>query len=229
MQGKLFYGVGGLIIGLVLGFFAANSLNRNGTVTASTNAMPSVGLPATNQANQPGGGMQADVAETIQRAETETENFVAQMQAGDMFAQIGRFDKAIDFYLKGVDLNPQNVPANIVLANAYFDSQKFEDAEKYYAKALEIDPKNVNARTDLGATFVERPVPDYERAVSEFQRVLELDPKSGPALYYLAIAQLRNGNRPAAEKALVELEKTNPQSELVKRLQQNLNINQTTQ
>ena len=228
MQGKLFYGVGGLVLGLVLGFFAANSLNRNGTVTASTSAMPSVGLPATNKANPPG-GMQADVTETIQRAETEPENFVAQMRAGDMFAQIGRFDKAIDFYLKGVELNPQNAPANIVLANAYFDSQKFEDAEKYYVRALEIDPKNVNARTDLGATYVERPVPDYDRAISEFQRALELDPKSGPALYYLAIAHLRNGHRPEAVKVLVELERTNPQSELVTRLQQNLNINQVTQ
>ena len=227
MQGKLFYGVGGLLIGLVLGFFVANSLNRNGAVTASSVSTSNSDLPATGNPNQQG-GMQ-DVGETLQRAETEPENFVAQMKAGDMYAQIGRFDKAIEFYTKGVNLNPQNAPASIVLANAYFDTQKFEDAERFYVKALEIDPKNVNARTDLGATFVERPSPDFARAISEFRRALEVDPKSGPALYYLAIAQLRKGDRNESEKTLAELERINPQSELVTRLRQNLKAGQTTQ
>lgn len=229
MQGKLLYGVGGLVIGLVLGFFAANSLNRNAVVTpASTSSTVPGGSVNAGGPNQPG-GMQMDVAKTLERAESEPENFVAQMQAGDMFAQIGRFDKAIEFYSKGVNLNPQNAPAHVVLANAYFDSSKFEEAEKYYAKALEIDPKNVNARTDLGATFVERASPDYERAIAEFRRALEVDPKSGPTLYYLATAQLRKGNRPEAEKTLAELEKVNPQSELVARLRQNLSSGKATQ
>jgi tetratricopeptide (TPR) repeat protein len=227
MQGKLLYGVGGLLVGLVLGFFVANSLNRNGAVTASSVPMSSSDSPATGNPNQP--GALQDVAETLQRAETEPENFVAQMKAGDMYAQIGRFDKAIEFYAKGVNLNPQNAPAHIVLANAYFDTQKFEDAEKFYARALEIDPKNVNARTDLGATFVERSSPDYERAILEFKRALETDPKSGPALYYLAIAHSRKGDRVEAEKTLAELVKNDPQSELVSRLRQNLKAGQTTQ
>ena len=228
MQGKLFYGAGGLVIGLVLGFFAANSLNRNAAVTATTATTTTPGASAIAGPNQPG-GMQADVAQTLERAESEPENFVAQMKAGDMYAQIGRFDKAIEFYSKGVNLNPQNAPAQIVLANAYFDSAKFEEAEKHYSKALEIDPNNVNARTDLGATFVERSSPDYERAISEFKQALEVDPKSGPALYYLGIAHLRKGNRAEAEKALVELERNDPNSELAARFRQNLNSKQTTQ
>ncbi len=228
MQGKMFYGAGGLLIGLVLGFFAANSLNRNAAVTASSPAAPAAGSSSVSSPNQPG-GMQTDVAQTLQRAESELENFVAQMQAGDMFAQIGRFDKAIEFYTKGANLNPQNAPAHIVLANAYFDSAKFEEAEKYYAKALELDPKNVNARTDLGATFVERATPDYQRAISEFKRALEIDPKSAPALYYLGIAHIRKGDRAEAERVLAEMEKNDPQSELVARFRQNLNAKQSTQ
>ena len=229
MQGKLFYGAAGLLVGLVLGFFAANSLNRNAAVAVTSTTAPVAGSSSATVPNQPGGGMQADVAQTLQRAESEPENFVAQMQAGDMYAQIGRFDKAIEFYTKGSDLNPQNAPAQIVLANAYFDSAKFEEAEKYYSKALELDPKNVNARTDLGATFVERATPDYERAISEFRRALEIDPKSSPALYYLGIAHLRKGDRPEAEKVLAEMEKNDPQSELVARFRQNLSAKQATQ
>ena len=230
MQGKLLYGVGGLIIGLAAGFFAANSLNRQ-SVVAPTAPTGAGSIPTGPTAGSPGqgGGMQADVAQTLQKAESEPTNFAAQMQAGDMYAQIGRLDRAIEFYLKGVSLNPQNAAANIVLANAYFDSQNFEEAEKYYSKALEIEPNNVNARTDLGATFVERKSPDYERAIQEFRKALEQDPKSAPTLYYLGIAQLRKGDRAEAEKTLAELEKNNPQNELANRLRQNLTSKSATQ
>jgi tetratricopeptide (TPR) repeat protein len=218
-----------LIIGLIAGFFAANSMNRQAAVYSGTaqteepvmsNASPAADRPE---------GMQADVAVTLEKAESDPQNFAAQMQAGDMYAQIGRFDKAVEYYLRGLNLNPQNVPANVVIANAYFDSHRFEEAEKYYTKVLDLDPKNVNARTDLGATFVERQPPDYDRALLEFHRALEQDAKSAPALYYLGIAQLRKGNATDAEKALAELEKNDPQSELVTRLRQNIRSNTATQ
>lgn len=221
MQGKLSYGIGGLIIGLVAGFFAANSLNRQAVVSpSSTTADQTNPLNPTGSA-QPG-GTQEDVALTLDKAANEPENFVAQMRAGDMYAQIGRFDKAIEYYQKGVALDGNSAAANVVLANAYFDSRSFEDAEKFYTRALELEPNNINARTDLGATFVERPMPDYDRGISEFRKVLEADPANGPALYYLGIASLRKGLRPDAEKALAELEKTGKQPELADRLRQNL-------
>lgn len=228
MQSKLLYGAGGLILGAALGFFAANSLNRQVATLptgGSTVQVPEDAAPASAQSI----GMQGDVTQTLQKAENEPTNFAAQMKAGDMYARIGRFDKAVEFYSKGVSLNPQNVQAQIVIANAYFDSMKFEEAEKHYAKALDLDPKNVNARTDFGATFVERTSPDYERGIAEFRKALELDPKNAPALYYYGVAQLRKGDRGGAEKTLAELENTNPQSDLVARLRQNLDAKQSTQ
>ena len=224
MQGKVLFGGLGLVVGLLVGFLAANTLNRQALITAPPSPTDTVFSGAPGSAAAPG-GTQVDVAQTLQKATSETNNFIAQMQAGDMYAQIGRFDKAIEFYSRGVELNPANTQAHVVLANAYFDSQRFADAERHYAKVLELDPKNVNARTDLGATFVERPQPDLNRAISEFRSALEIDPKSLPTIYYLGIAHLRKGDRGEAEKMLAELEKIGPQSELVSRLRQNLNGN----
>lgn len=224
MQGKLLYGIGGIVIGLVAGFFAANSLNRQAISNATTVSSTSNDQePAASSAASQAGGMQADVEIKLQKAEKEPTNFVAQMQAGDMYAQIGRFDKAVDFYKRGVALNPQNQQANIVLANALFDSQKFEEAGDFYTKALLIDPKNVNAITDLGTTFVERKEPDYDRAIAEFRKALEIDAKNAPTLYYLGIAQLRKGEKVEAEKTLAELVKADPTSDLIGRLRENLN------
>jgi tetratricopeptide (TPR) repeat protein len=166
--------------------------------------------------------MQADVTATLTAADSEPQNFAAQMMAGDMFAQIGRFEKAVEYYKRGVVINPANFQANVVLANALFDSQQFEEAEAYYSKAVQINPNDANALTDLGTTFVERPKPNYERAIEEFQRARKADPNHLPSLYYMGIATLRKGDRDGARKILADLEKAGPTSDLVGRLRQNI-------
>ena len=219
---NILFAVAGIAVGLIIGFFAANTINRN-AVTQPVTAQNQITAPFANQpsaAQNPSAGMIPDVQEKLNKANNEPENFAAQMNAGDMYAQIGRYDKAFEFYERGVKLNPNNFQANVQLANAYFDSRQYENAEKYYTKALEINPNDVNARTDLGTTFVERGSPDYGRAVKEFQTVLGIDPKHEATLYNLSVAHFRMGEAENAQKILSELEKVNPNSPLVGRLRQ---------
>lgn len=223
MQKNLLIACVGLIAGLAIGFFGANALNRQDATSQPTvtqvNADTLSQLPS--QQN-PAGGMLPDVAEMIQKAENEPQNFAAQMRTGDMYAQIGRFDRAIEFYKRGVLLKPNDFNANVVLANTLFDSRQFEEAADYYGKALQINGKDVNARTDLGATFVERQNPDYDRAIKEFKAALEIEPKHEPSIYYLGVAYFRKGDVENANKTLSQLEQVNPKSELIARLRQNI-------
>jgi tetratricopeptide (TPR) repeat protein len=223
MPKHLIYGIGGLIVGLAVGFFAANSINREAVSSPAGIAVnKQISVPAADPSSVPQGGMQADVAETLAKADAEPQNFAVQMRTGDMYAQIGKFDKAIEYYSRGLAIKPDDFKGNVVLANAYFDSRQFEEAAKYYEKALAINPRDVNARTDLGTTFVERPAPDYERAIKEFRSALEIEPKHEPALYYLGITYFRKGDEQNANAMLSELEKANPSSELIARLKQNI-------
>ncbi|MEO5858526.1 MAG: tetratricopeptide repeat protein [Pyrinomonadaceae bacterium] len=217
---EIIIGVVCLAIGLGAGFYSANSLNRNqvlatGAGIANTEAT-SAAITVSSR------GMQADVTATLEKADSDPQNFAAQMEAGDMYAQISRFEKAVEYYKRGVVINPANFQANVVLGNALFDSQQFEEAEAYYAKAVQINPKDANAITDLGTTFVERPNPNYERAIEEFQRARKIDSSHLPSLYYLGIATLRKGDRDGAKKILADLEKVGPTSDLVARLRQNI-------
>ena len=219
---NILFAVGGLLVGLIIGFFAANSINRN-AVSQQTTAQNQPNAPFANQPANPqnqSGGMLPDVQEKLDKAKNEPENFAAQMSAGDMYAQIGSYDKAFEFYEKGVQLKPDNFQANVQLANAYFDSRQFENAEKYYSKALQINPKDVNARTDLATTFVERQTPDYQRAVKEFQTALEISPKHEPTLYNLGVAFHRMGEIEKAQNTLSQLEQINANSPLVGKLRQ---------
>jgi tetratricopeptide (TPR) repeat protein len=221
-KNSILFGIVGLIVGLIVGFFAANSINRN-AISQQAAAPTQSNAPFINQtagAPNAAGGMLGDVQEKLEKAKTEPNNFAAQMSAGDMYAQIGRYDQAFEFYQKGVALKPDSFEANVQLANAYFDNRQFENAEKYYARALEINPKDINARTDLGTTFVERQTPEYARAVAEFKKALEVNPKHEPTLYNLGVAYSRMNDAENAEKTFAQLEQTNPNSPLVGRLRQ---------
>lgn len=225
MQKNILFGIGGLLIGLSIGFFVANSINRS-AVSPQTVAQNQPSVPSAAQAipsaqtNANGGAVLPDVAETLDKAKSDPNSFEAQMKAGDLYAQIGRFDQAIPFYEAGVKLKPNDFQANVVLGNSYFDAKQFENAEKYYAQALEINPQDINARTDLGTTFVERADPNYERAIKEFQSALKVNPKHEPTLYNLGVAYARQGQAENAQKVVTQLEEANPNSQLITKLRQ---------
>ena len=225
-KNNIFFGIIGLIVGLAIGFFAANSINRNAVSTSDISATSSNNTTSVLDhgakdapVTQPNGAL-ADVQTKLDKANNEPTNFAAQMQAGDMYAQIGKSDEAIKFYEKGVVMNPRNAEANRVLANAYFDTKQFEKAEKHYAIVLEIDAKDVDARTDLATTFAERANPDLNRAVTEFQKSLAINAKHEPTLYNLAVVYSRQGEAENAQKLLTQLEQINASSQYVAKLKQ---------
>ncbi len=216
MRNSLLFGVGGLILGAIIGFYAANSINRSSVIAGGQDPLTAAGIPNSNSAAM------GDVTETLDRADNEPQNFAAQMMAGDMFARIGNFDRAIEYYTRGLSLQPDDPAGNLVIANAYFDSGKFEQAGEHYAKVLAADPENIAARSDLATTFVQRPQPDHARAIAEFNKVLESDPNHEPTLYNLAIAHHRKGDINAAQDMAARLEKAHPQSPLTDKLRQNM-------
>lgn len=224
MQKYILGGIGGLLIGLIVGFFAANRINQNAFKTraeapALSNAIPG-GTDAGVAQAPASGGMQPLVAAAIERAKNEPRNPDAQLAAGEMYAQISSFDKAKEFIDKAAASAPGDFEGNIRIANAYFDIKQFESAGRFYSKALEINPKDINARTDLGTTYVERPNPDIDQGIKEFQESLKLDPKHEPTLYNLGIAYSRKGDAESAKKTLEQLEAANPTSPLAAKLRE---------
>lgn len=214
----------GLFVGAFIGFYAANKINRD-AYARQTAAQIEPDSPFLNQQTQNAsvnpstqGAMMPEVAETIDKAKKEPENYEAQMKAGDMYAKIQRFDEAVNYYEKANQIKPDNYQTIVKIGNSYFDARRFEAAEKWYDRALAVNPDDVNVRTDLGITFVERENPNLDRAVKEFQISLSKNPQHEPTLYNLGIAYYKKGNADEAKKTLAELQKINPQSQLAERL-----------
>ena len=71
---------------------------------------------------------------------------------GDCHYRAGRYDDALECYLRAIKLNPQlGDDIYLKLGNIRFKRQERDDALRYWEKALELDPTNAIVRTNLDA------------------------------------------------------------------------------
>ena len=93
----------GLLLGTIIGFFVANSINTGAAMQAGPAAQaaipgqPSGAMPAGHPAIPGADGQSVpEVQAAIESARKEPKNFEAQMKAAEVFYQIQRFEGAID-------------------------------------------------------------------------------------------------------------------------------------
>jgi tetratricopeptide (TPR) repeat protein len=218
---NILYGIIGLLLGLILGFFGANYLNRNSAAPAPAQNAP-VMQNASGQPPPPGtgGAMLPQVKEALDKAKNEPDNFEAQKEAGMMYDRIQRFDEALKYLTIANRIDPEDFETNVKLGNINFDAGKFEEAEKFYTAALEQKPDAVGVRTDLGLTFFFRKPPDIDRAISEYRKSLGYDPKHELTLQNLCAALKKKGDTAALAEAIKKLEEVNPNNEALAKLKQ---------
>ncbi|MGA9995071.1 MAG: tetratricopeptide repeat protein, partial [Pyrinomonadaceae bacterium] len=220
---NILFSVIGVLLGFIIGFFFANSVNQRGTApraqaptaTQAGNLPPDHPPIASNAVADQGdsggaGAMMPQVQETLEKARNEPNNYDAQMRAAAMYAQINRYDQALEFLLKANQLRPDSYETIVALGDVNYDLDKYEAAEKWYTIALQKKPDDVNVRTDLGTTFIKRTPPDFDRAIKEFRRALEINPNHEQTLHNLVIALTQKGDFKEAESALNKLQSVNP-------------------
>ena len=234
------FGVLGLIVGLVIGFMGANSLNRSaaGQVAASPSAKTAAGpigsnsaLPPdhppigatsgeaddTADAQQPTGGALPQVTAAIEKAKQQPNDYDAQMTAADLYYQIQRFDEAAKYYEAANKLKPSEIEPMIKAGNAYFDGEKYPQAEKWYIQALAKKPDDINVRTDLGLTFFLREPKELDRAIKEYKASLAINPTHEITLQNLALAYEAKSDNENYAQTLEKLRAVNPNNPIFKR------------
>jgi tetratricopeptide (TPR) repeat protein len=186
-----------------------------GTETGATNAQSSIVVADQQRA-------QAVLADAVQRARTNPQDFDAQMLAGGVAYKAEQLDEALEFFQKASDLKPAEVEPVVQLGNVNYDAGRYEAAEKFYTTALVKKPDDLNVRTDLGLTFLLRQPPQYDRAITEFRRSLEGDPRHEQTLQNLVVALTRKGDKAAARATLKQLQAINPNNPSLPQLQAEL-------
>ena len=222
---NILFGAVGLLIGLIVGFMFTNSMNKNYGLGSPTTATQNANLPSGHPAlagDENGGGSIPEVQAAIEKARSEPDNFDAQMKAAELYYQIQRFEGSIEFLTRASKIKPDDYGVTVQLGNANFDAGKYDDAEKWYTAALAKKPNDVDVRTDLGLTMVFRDPPNYDRAIEEFKRALDKDPKHIQTLQNLTVAYSKKGDPDKAKATLTKLEGVDPTNSSIPKLRESI-------
>lgn len=239
MNRNLTFCVIGIFLGFLLGFFFANAIwvatpppgtprVASATVQApplnpqqQTGPLPP-GHPSVNNAggasvNNAGGEDKSGGASSspqlqsaMDAADRSPRDFDAQMKAAVAFYQTGAYEKAIVYAERALQLKPKDADALTAMGDAKYDMGNFTEAAKFYERSLAQRPNDVNVRTDLGNTYFRRTPPDYDRAIAEYRKALNIDSKHEKTLQNLANAALRKGDKATARDAIDRLASVNP-------------------
>ncbi len=223
---NVLFSIVGVLLGFIVGFVFANTANRGGMAAqqaaagAAAQQMP--GLPEGHPPVDPSQARpkvdEAALAAATKLADEQAGNFAAQTAAAAVSAQAGRYTDAVKYYERANRLDPDDYETLVALGNTLFDAEKLAEAEPWYAKALAKNPKDVNVRTDMGLTFLLREPAQYDRAIAEFKRSLEVEPAHPQTLQNLTVAYTRKGDVSSAEATLAKLRAAAPQSPAIENL-----------
>jgi len=223
---NILFGVVGLLAGLIIGFMFANSVNK-GTIATSVSPQSQQAVEPSSSSNSMPGANLPEVQAALEKAKAEPDNFDAQVAAAELYYQIKRLDGAIEYLKRANELKPDDYEVIVHLGNASFDSKKYEDAESWYSKALVKKPDDVDVRTDLGLTFMFRDPANYDRAIEEFKRSLEIKPDHPQTLQNLTVAYTKKGDAAEASATLAKLETKEPSNPALTKLRSDIDALKT--
>jgi cytochrome c-type biogenesis protein CcmH/NrfG len=86
--------------------------------------------------------------------------------------------------------DPKNLSAWVELGNLYFDSNQPREAIEAYGQHLSVKPDNADVRTDMAIMY--RKLVDFDRAIEEFSKAAQSDPKHVNSRYNLGIVLLHD-------------------------------------
>ncbi|HUR29985.1 MAG TPA: tetratricopeptide repeat protein [Saprospiraceae bacterium] len=111
---------------------------------------------------------------------------LANLNYGSMLRDEGKWQDALPYIEKGVELSPDYADAKVRLAEAYFNLQRYDDAIAISGKVLEKEPKNISALQFRGSSYGASG--NTEAAAKDFKLILETEPDNLHGLFNLGVA-----------------------------------------
>ena len=235
MNGKvLWLSIVAVIISFAGGFLLANALNRNEMIELRAENGRLTSAVADSEQNEGDGSLsEEEVRDRIAEADKNPNDaafqknlglalyrYAAMKQDANLLSEVGRLLN------RAYQSNPKDYDVVVGLGNIYFDigyfkkeNAQFEKAREFYQKALTEKPNDIDVRTDFGLTYFLSNPPEYDEAIAEFQKSLQVNPKHEKSLQVTAQTLLAQNKVAEAEKFVARLREANVNNQYLAQLE----------
>jgi arylsulfatase A-like enzyme/Tfp pilus assembly protein PilF len=121
---------------------------------------------------------------------------------GNVYYRFRKYEEAIKYFQKALELKPDYDLPVINMANAYRRLGRDEAALAGYEHYLTIDPKNAHVRYQVGEIYLDRG--DVAKAEQNFRQALAIDPREASARNAIGVLAFNRGDLGTAEREVRE-------------------------
>ena len=118
--------------------------------------------------------------------------FERAFQQGNFLMRIGQIDRAIEAYLRAIDLDPDSAKVYNNRGNAYKIKNDVDHAIKDYTKAIELNPELAVAYSNRGVAYDIKGYTD--QAIADLNKAIELKSDDAATYYNRGIIYRSKGN-----------------------------------
>ncbi len=180
----IFYTLAGMFFGVILGWVmgvqqagprAAAAPVASG---ASATAGAAQGSAANQQAAPPLDEAKVQALTTI--LSSDPKNAAAAVQLANVYFDAEKFDDAIGWYRKALEINPKDPDASTDLGVSYYYTNRADEALAQFEKSLAMNATHTKTLLNKGIVlaFAKR---DFTGAAAQWERVVKLAPDSPEA------------------------------------------------
>ena len=167
-------GVVGIVIGLIMGFFASQIFlpppPRVGESQPQNSAQDSSQLPE----EHPPAEVMEKLTELQDWAQTHPQDSQVRISLGNTYYDMGRFDGALNWYEQALQLEPDNVDVRTDLGTAYLYTGNPIKAVEHYKSSLEMDPDHIQTLQNISVAYLS--TGNYSEAIGHLERLLQSHP-----------------------------------------------------
>ncbi len=167
-------GVVGIVIGLIMGFFASQIFLQNpsrmGEQQPQTGSQTSSQLPE----EHPPAEVMEKLTELQDWAQTHPQDSQVRITLGNTYYDMGRFDGALNWYEEALQLEPDNVDVRTDLGTAYLYTGNPIKAVEHYKSSLEMDPDHIQTLQNISVAYLS--TGNYSEAIGHLERLLGSHP-----------------------------------------------------
>lgn len=169
---SIVFAVAGMCFGVILGWVIASQQPREALAPA-----PSAAAAAAPTERQPPPLDEGRVQQLMATVKNEPRNAGAHVELGNTYFDAERWDDAILWYERAIEIDPGDPNVSTDLGVSYYYTNRTDDALRQFERSLAIDPNHTKTLLNKGIVLAFGKQ-DLAAAAEEWKKVVTLAPDS---------------------------------------------------